>query len=92
MTLAYAKSSLRIYHNLEDGEIQEVITSAEADLATAGVTVTEDEEPLVTTAITFYLRAYFNFEERGDKYAKDYEKLKALLSSNYDVPGGQTDV
>ena len=44
MTLAYAKSSLRIYHNLEDGEIQEVINAAESDLATAGVTVTEDEE------------------------------------------------
>lgn len=92
MTVEYAKNALRISHNQEDAEIGSVIESATADLMTAGVTVTEDEEPLITTAIVFYLRAYFNFEERGERYERDYEKLKALLSHNYDVPGGQTDV
>ena len=71
----------------EDAEIGSVIESAGADLMTAGVTVTEDEEPLITTAIVFYLRAYFNFEERGERYERDYEKLKALLSHNYDESG-----
>ena len=92
MTVEYAKNALRISHDQEDAEIGSVIESAAADLMTAGVTVTEDEEPLITTAIVFDLRAYFNFEERGERYERDYEKLKALLSHNYDESGGQTDV
>ena len=56
------KLALRISHNLLDGEIADVITSARNELVRAGVdsTLAQSDEELIQTAIKTYALAYYS--------------------------------
>lgn len=56
------KLALRISHNLLDGEISDVITSARDELIRAGVdsTLANSDEELIQTAIKTYALAYYS--------------------------------
>ena len=56
------KLALRISHNLLDGEIADVITSARDELIRAGVdsTLAQSDEELIQTAIKTYALAYYS--------------------------------
>lgn len=71
------KLALRISHNLLDGEIADVITSARDELVRAGVnsTLANSDEELIQTAIKTYALAYYSSD------VKDAERFNQ--SFNY---------
>ena len=64
------KLALRISHNLLDGEINDVITSAREEMTRAGVDseLAHSDEELIHTAIKTYALAYYSMD------AKDSER------------------
>ena len=69
------KLALRISHNLLDGEINDVIASARAELVRAGVdeTVANSDEELIETAIKSYALAYYSTDKEAERYGKSFE-------------------
>ncbi|MBO4541941.1 MAG: hypothetical protein J5725_02035 [Bacteroidales bacterium] len=63
------KLALRISHNLLDGEIADVITSARSELARAGVdsTLAQSDEELIQTAIKTYALAYYSSDVKDSE-------------------------
>ena len=60
------KLALRISHNLLDGEINDVITSARDELVRAGVDseLAYSDEELIQTAIKTYALAYYSSDSK----------------------------
>ena len=87
--LEKVRSALRIKHNNLDNELRDEIAACQIDLNLAGVEKTDPEDYLINEAIKLYCRAKHNFEGEGERYQKNYEKLKNALSlsSKY---GGDT--
>ena len=70
------KLALRISHNLLDGEITDVITSARDELKRAGVdsTTAESDEELIQTAIKTYALAYYASEVKdAERYQESFK-------------------
>ena len=92
------KLALRITHNLLDGEINEVITSARQELIRAGVKAdvvneTVEDEPieLVETAIKTYALEYYTRDTKeAERYAESFRYQCDCLRKTY--PGGEEDV
>ena len=63
------KLALRISHNLLDGEIADVITSARDELIRAGVdsTLAQSDEELIQTAIKTYALAYYSSDVKDSE-------------------------
>jgi len=63
------KLALRISHNLLDGEIADVITSARNELVRAGVdsTLAQSDEELIQTAIKTYALAYYSSDVKDSE-------------------------
>ena len=69
------KLALRISHNLLDGEINDVITSARDELVRAGVdsTLANSDEELIQTAIKTYALAYYSSDVKdAERYNKSF--------------------
>lgn len=49
------------------------------------------DRPLIIRAIDFWVKAVEDFEEKGDKYMKFFEKLRDSLSSSGDYNEKRTD-
>jgi len=69
------KLALRISHNLLDGEIADVITSARQELVRAGVdsTVAESDDELIQTAIKTYALEYYASDVKdADRFKESF--------------------
>lgn len=82
------KKALRISHTLLDGEIEDVISAARAELIRSGVAdnvANADEIPLVNRAIVTYCQAVFcNDTKRAEGYQKSFEYQMDSLRKSYD--------
>lgn len=78
------KLAARISGTSFDGEVQDLIDSAKADLMLSGLTVSETDM-LCKKAIVTYVQANFGpFNEFRDKYMESYEAQKAKLALSQD--------
>lgn len=80
--LEQVKTALRITTDAYDGEIQDLILAARADLGIAGVVLPGNEDPLITRAIITYCKANFGDAPEGeyDRLKTSYDEQKAQLS------------
>lgn len=78
--LESVKLALRIKSNAFDSEITGLIDACKIDLGLAGVVAIDDTDSLIKTAITFYCKANFGFNEDSEKWQKAYDNVKCALS------------
>lgn len=88
-TLAF-RQALRISHTRSDGEINDLINAARADLHDLGGIredkVNNENDPLIKRACMLYVKAEFGLDNPdADKYRESYEALKKhlMLSGEY---------
>lgn len=85
------KITLRISDVAYDGEINDLIASAQDDLILAGVSsiiVSDTTDPLIKRVITLYCKANFGFSNPdADRLQKSYDLLKMHLSLAADYNG-----
>jgi hypothetical protein len=86
------KTALRISASTTayDGEVDDLITAAKADLQLAGVLADKvvDDDPLIKRAVVCYCKANFGWNnEDAERLTKSYDMLKAhlTLASDYTV-------
>ena len=80
------RDALRVSGNDLDGEIQDLIDAAKADLSLSGVHPSKiiDTDPLIKRAVIVYCKAHFGYEEpaQAELFMKSYTALKAHLASS----------
>jgi len=81
MMLQKIKDALRVSGEALDEEIQDLIDAAKADLQLSGI-VKDENDPLITRAITIYCKAHFGYEEpaQAELFMRSYNALKAHLA------------
>lgn len=82
------KLALRISHDLLDGEITDVITSARMELQRAGVNSekAESDDEDVVTAIKTYALSYFASDVKdADRYSESFKYQCDCLRKSYGV-------
>lgn len=77
--LEKVKLALRIKTNAFDGEINDLINAALADLAAAGITNQDKKDPLVIRAVVTFCRANFGSPADYDKMKTSYDEQKAMM-------------
>ena len=77
--LEKVKLALRIKTNAYDGEINDLINAALADLAAAGITNQDEEDPLIIRAVVTFCRANFGSPADYDKMKTSYDEQKAMM-------------
>lgn len=77
--LEKVKLALRITTDAFDSEINDLIDAAAMDLGIAGVTNTDQTDPLVIRAITTYCRVHFGQPDDYDRLKASYDEQKAQL-------------
>lgn len=82
------KTALRVSGTAFDGEIDDLIAAAKADLEGVGVTV-NDSDPLHVQAITCFVKSRFGFEDPNlaDRFWASYEAHKIHLAVRAGVSG-----
>lgn len=84
MLLSSVKTALRVTANAFDGEIQDLIDAAKADLIVSGVStskVNDETDSLIRRAVTIYCKANFGWNNPdAERLQKSYEMLKNHLS------------
>lgn len=84
------KLALRISHNLLNGEIADVITSARQEMVRAGVSsdVAESDKEIVETAIKTYALAYYSTDKEAERYSESFKyQLDCIRKSEITVEG-----
>ena len=84
------KQRVRIKTDLLNGEIQDLIDEAKADLELAGILSAKiiDTDPLILRAVSTYCRAYYESDNvKAERLQAAYESIKAHLglSEEYTV-------
>lgn len=75
------KLSLRLTGTDLDGEVQDLINACKADLKSSGIDSSDESDPLIIRAVTFYCKAYFGYaNENYERLSKSYDLLKRHLS------------
>lgn len=95
MLLDDIKTALRITHNKLDEDIRQHINSCFADMKRVGIKIPEDTEncpPLFNTAVKLYVKAHYNFQDKGQDFQKNYERLRDNMSLYSEYSEGDTDV
>lgn len=77
--LEKVKTALRIKTNVYDGELTDLIASAQLDLGVAGVIIPDNIDALVTRAIITYCKMHFGLPEDADRLKRSYDEQKAQL-------------
>lgn len=77
--LEKVKLALRIKTNAFDEEINDLINAALADLAAAGITSQDEEDPLIIRAVVTFCRANFGSPTDYDKMKASYDEQKAMM-------------
>lgn len=90
--LADIRLRVRLSANKLDGEIEDLILAARADLVRGGVLparAADESDPLIKQAVSTYVKAEFGLDnEDADKYRASYKSQKIALSmaSDYIEP------
>lgn len=90
--LADIRLRVRSSANKLDGEIEDLILAARADLVRGGVLpdrAADESDPLIKQAVSTYVKAEFGLDnEDADKYRASYKSQKIALSmaSDYIEP------
>ena len=77
--LEKVKLALRITTTAFDGEIEDLISAALADLGIAGVITEEQDDPLITRAVITFCKANFGEPDEYDRLKAAYDEQKAQL-------------
>ena len=84
------KLALRISHNLLDGEIADVITSARQEMVRAGVSsdVAESDKEIIEKAVKTYALAYYSTDKEAERYSESFKyQLDCIRKSEITVEG-----
>ena len=86
---------LRFSRNYHEPEIRQKLAVADAELARVGINVNATDETLVSLldyARELFLKAEFNFDGRGERYAAQFEAVRDAmkLSSAYTAQSAAT--
>lgn len=82
------KLVLRLSGAALDGEVEDLINAAIADMRLVGIKIPVDKgassdtlgDPLLDRAVMLYAKAEFGFNDDGERYRKAYDYLKCALS------------
>ena len=77
--LEKVKLAVRITTTAFDGEIEDLISAALADLGIAGVITEEQDDPLITRAVITFCKANFGEPDEYDRLKAAYDEQKAQL-------------
>lgn len=77
--LEKVKLALRITTTAFNSEIEDLISAALADLGIAGVTPTEEDDPLIIRAVITYCRMNFGQPDDYERLKASYDEQKAQL-------------
>ena len=77
--LEKVRTALRIKTRSLDNEIEDLIAAGLADLKIAGVTNTDENDPLIIRAVITYCKANFGVTDAYDRLKKSYDEQKAQL-------------
>lgn len=89
--LEKVRSALRIKHTNLDEELKDEIKSCQIDLRLAGVVKTEESDKLVGETIKAYCKWKHDFNGQGERWQRDYERLKNTLSLSSEYGGGTSE-
>jgi len=76
------KRTLRLTTDIFDDDISDLIDAALMDLGVAGVTNTDEADPLVIRAVETYCKLHFGEPEDADRLKASYDEQKAQMSTN----------
>ena len=79
MLLESVRSALHISTDAYDAELAELIAAGLADLGIAGVTSSQEEDPLIRMAVITFARMRFGSPEDYDRLKAAYDEQKAQL-------------
>jgi hypothetical protein len=74
------KLALRVVTDAFDSELSDLIEAGLLDLARAGVTNNDTNDPLVRRAVITYCRLHFGQPDDFDRLKKSYDEQKAQMS------------
>ena len=74
------KLALRRTGNTFDDEIQNCIDYVERDIQDLGVQAYDEDNPRIINLTTLYAKSVFNFDNKGDWYLKEYERLRNQIT------------
>lgn len=77
--LEKVRLALRITTTAFNSEIEDLISAALADLGIAGVTPTEEDDPLIIRAVITYCRMNFGQPDDYERLKASYDEQKAQL-------------
>lgn len=82
------REALRITHKKLDSELQDVIDACKMDLTIAGITKTDEEDPLIQQAIKTYCKAEYEQDmNKANRLTQAYVSLKISMSLCGDYTG-----
>lgn len=87
------RDALRVSGNDLDGEIQDLIDAAKADLSLSGVHPSKiiDTDPLIKRAVIVYCKAHFGWDNpEADRFAQSYAMLKMHLTLSAEYTEAET--
>lgn len=79
--LERAKLALRVKTDAFDDEITDLIDAAQADLKIAGISIIDEQDPLLIRAVITYCRANFGQPDDYDRLKASYDEQKAQLQT-----------
>ena len=85
--LAKIKLALRRTGSTFDTEIQNCIDFVQRDLLDLGVPFYDEDNPRIINLTTLYAKSVFNFDNKGDWYLKEYERLRNQITLQGDYNG-----
>ena len=85
--LTKIKLALRRTDTTFDAEIQNCIDYVQKDLLDLGAPLWDDDNPRLINLVTLYAKSVFNFDNKGDWYLKEYERLRNQITLQGDYNG-----
>jgi hypothetical protein len=82
------KAVIRVNSSTQDIEIENLISACMSDLLLSGVTVTNQNDPLIKRAIMLYVKTHFGYDNPdAERLQQAYLLLKTHLSLAEDYTG-----
>ena len=85
------KLSMRITHDMLNSDIQHNIDACLLDLGRVGVNTTVESE-LLTKACELYCKWQYDYNQKGEQYEANYNKLRDAMSLCAEYRAGEADV
>ena len=85
------KLALRIKTDAFDSEIEGLIAAALSDLALAGASQQQEDDPLIVRAVITYCKTNFGAPDEYDRLKKSYEQKAQLMMATGYTDWGESD-